>query len=69
MEAFPIGTIIVMALSVVPSLTPSGWIDISNTVECRQEIEKFRVEIPDAGEFRDSVPLGCIKKVRYDGVS
>lgn len=62
----PIGSIIIYAgLAVVPL----GWLDITGSIECKAEIQHFRDEHPDAGEFVDGDPLFCIKKVDPDGIS
>lgn len=64
--ALPIGTIIVYA-GLMP--VPSGWNDITGSAECVREIEIFRSQHPDAGEFIANDPLFCIKKIEAAGVS
>jgi hypothetical protein len=65
----PIGSIIIFAAIPPAPPAPDGWLDITDSFECIQQIEEFREHFPTAGEFVSHDPLFCIKKIEPTGVS
>lgn len=62
----PIGAIIVYAGA---AIVQPGWIDITDSFECMEQVNYFQQQHPTAGEFLAHDKLFCIKKISEDAGS